>query len=347
VFNFNYRRQWQGLACVLVLNCLLLVRPGGADAGCGCNKPPPLPAAVIPSVAFEGMTITLFNPAFAVGQSWSVTFTDTSTSVTVTSPVISRRNITDPSGNTRTPQLVLSVPEVLVGPVSIAASNGTSSMNIPASDFVVLGRPIAVAETNQEINAASYSMAVGLDGTLWVGIAGLARVCDPIEIDAQFKGYPLQFGFGDVSIINLQGFFIDTLNSQSAGHVSFQAADDSGTDSTKLIYFRHDFEQYCKNHLIGGSLQVDPLDTNWHLVGSPHVDYSTLFFAIAGKLPNGSTPPPGLMAANLTLTVTTYTDAQGLSWEPETNEEGVSASVPTPTASPTPVPAPSPAPSGD
>ncbi len=39
--------------------------------------------------------------------------------------------------------------------------------------------------------------------------------------------------------------------------------------------------------------EVDPLDTNWHRDGTPHVDYSTLIFAIAGHLDNGATPAPG------------------------------------------------------
>jgi len=234
--------------------------------------------------------------------------------------------------------VVVPVPEVLVGPVAISASNGNASMTVPNSDFVVLAKPVAVAEANQQINTVSYSIVVGEDGTLWVGIGGLANVCDPIEIDAQFKNYPLRFGFGDVSIINLQGFFIDTLNQQSAGHVEFEQPDDSSNDSTKLIYFRHSFEQYCQDHLLGGPLQVDPLDPNWHLLnGTPHVDYSTLFFAISGKFPDGSTPLPGPTTANLNLTVKVFTDTQGLAWAPETSEETV-----IPDGSPTPTPTPSP-----
>ncbi len=332
------QRRWQILALLLLVCCVIAADPASTKAGCGCSKPPPLPGAVIPNVAFEGMPVTLFNPVFAVGQTWTVTFTGASGSMAVTVPVVGRRNITDATGKTVTPQLPVSVPEVL-GPTAISATDGSSSMNIPASDFMILGKPVAVAESNQEISSAAYSVGVGLDGTLWVGIGGLADVCEPIEIDAQFRGYPLQFGFGDVSIINLQGFFIDTLNTQSAGHVAFQPADDPTEDSTKLIYFRHSFEQYCHDHLPGGPLQVDPLDTNWHLSGSPHVDYSTLFFAISGVLANGSTPTPGALAANLDLQVTVYTDAQGLAWTPEQPEEDVtSGSTPVATSSPSPIP---------
>jgi hypothetical protein len=48
--------------------------PKLAIAGCGCDKPPPLPAAVIPRVAFPGMSVTFFDPSFVVGQQWDITF---------------------------------------------------------------------------------------------------------------------------------------------------------------------------------------------------------------------------------------------------------------------------------
>lgn len=37
----------------------LLGGPATTQAGCGCDKPPPAPAAVIPHVAFPGMPVTL------------------------------------------------------------------------------------------------------------------------------------------------------------------------------------------------------------------------------------------------------------------------------------------------
>ena len=35
--------------------------PPPVEAGCGCDKPPPEPAVVIPNVAFPGMTVQLFD----------------------------------------------------------------------------------------------------------------------------------------------------------------------------------------------------------------------------------------------------------------------------------------------
>src|SRR5258708_37560703 len=53
---------------------LFLSAPASLQAGCGCDKPPPLPAAVIPNVAFRGMTLSIFHDSFKPGQTWSVTF---------------------------------------------------------------------------------------------------------------------------------------------------------------------------------------------------------------------------------------------------------------------------------
>ena len=48
---------------------IYVVMPKLANAGCGCDKPPPMPAAVIPHVAFSDMLVTFFDPSF-VQEAW-------------------------------------------------------------------------------------------------------------------------------------------------------------------------------------------------------------------------------------------------------------------------------------
>src|SRR5260370_34137354 len=49
---------------VSLMVATFVARPKLANAGCGCDKPPPLPPAVIPSVAFLGILVTCFDPSF-------------------------------------------------------------------------------------------------------------------------------------------------------------------------------------------------------------------------------------------------------------------------------------------
>jgi len=90
-----------------------------------------------------------------------------------------------------------------------------------------------------------------------------------------------------VVIFNSQGYLLDDTEN---------GADHFSLTSNKLSYWRHSFDTYCTSHQFGGSQQVDPNDPNWHLDGTPHVDYATLIFAIAGYGPGGAALPAGEVA---------------------------------------------------
>jgi len=95
-----------------------------------------------------------------------------------------------------------------------------------------------------------------------------------------------------VVIFNPQEYLLDD-SVNGAGHFSLA--------SNKLSYWRHSFDTYCTNHQFGGSQQVDPDDPNWHLDGTPHVDYATLIFAIAGHDTNGAALQPGEVVFDIRL----------------------------------------------
>lgn len=303
--------------CVSLMVAIYAAIPKLAIAGCGCDKPPPLPAAVIPRVAFPGMSVTFFDPSFVVGQQWDITFNSGPESATVSAQVEMRRDITNKTGTKQTPQLRVTVPSLPPGLGSIHLSSGTSSITIPADSFVVIGQPVEVSQENAEIQMDKYTTAVGLDGTLYLAVGELNQVCDAMSFQAKLDGYPLRFSDGDVLIFNSQGYFIDALTSVTHSHFSINPGDAS--TSNTLSYDRHSFAKYCADHEPGGPKEVDPIHPNWHLDGTPHVDYSTVIFAINGHFDNGSAQRPGAVSVHLDLRTSLGNGTQG--WESEQPEE--------------------------
>ena len=306
-----------GGASILLLLLATSARPNLAYAGCGCSKPPPKPAAVIPSVAAPGMPVTFYDRRFYKNQKWNVLFTSGTTSILTSARVVKKRDITDSTGKTSNPQLVVTVPNLPPGPTSITISHGRRvEMLIPADSFVTMGSLIGVSQKNSELELSQYSTSVGDDGTLYVGVGGLNTVCDAMKFQSVLDGYPLRFGDGDVLIFNGQGYFIDALDPASHNHFFINPGGTSTSD--QLVYERHSFQQYCIDHAPGGSKQVDPKDPNWHLDGTPHVDYSIVIFAINGHFDSGATQAPGPISSQMNME-TELGDGIG-DWEPEPNQ---------------------------
>jgi hypothetical protein len=302
-------------AAVLLLLAMLAAPAHLALAGCGCDKPPPKPAAVIPSVAAPGMPVTFYDRKFAKNQKWEVSFTSGTTSVSTTAVVVKKRDITVSSGKKMAPQLIVTVPKLPPGPTSIRISRGKHvQLMIPANSFVVMGGLIGVSQQNNELELTNYASAVAEDGTLYLGVGGLNTVCDPMKFKSAM-GDPLRFGDGDVLIFNGQGYFIDALNPSSHNHFFINPG--NSTTSDQLTYERHSFQQYCIDHAPGGAKQIDPKDPNWHLDGTPHVDYSIVIFAINAHLDSGATLAPGPMSSQMKME-TELGDGTG-DWEPEPN----------------------------
>jgi hypothetical protein len=309
---------------MLFVAVLLIGPPITAYAGCGCDKPAPAPAMVIPQAAFPGMPVTLFHESFKVGQTWKVTFQSNTTSETVAEMVVSKRTLTDPTGATYVPQLVVAVPKIDMGPTRIIAVRKGVSFTVGETSFTVIGKPVAVAEQSGSSSAKKYTTGVGADGTVYISVAGLNNVCQAMEFRAILNNYPLRFGMGDVAITNHQGFFIDALDTYSADHFSILPS--VGPTSNVLNYFRHSFTQYCAEHQPGGIKEVDSQDPNWHRDGTAHTDYATLIFAIAGHFDNGSTPSPGRASFELQLQASIETSNKSLALE--SSEEGGLGRVP-------------------
>jgi hypothetical protein len=288
------------------------------QAGCGCDKPAPAPAMLIPNAAYPGMKVTLFDSQLQDGQTWNVTFQNGAHSVSTTATVVTKRALTDPTGQAVQPQLVVSVPSGFpMGPTGIVAAKDSSTFSISDHAFTVIGSPITIAEHAGNYTYNNYTTGVGADGTLYLTVGGLQNVCKPIMFNTTLKNYPLRFGSGDIVILNHQGFFVDALNEQSADHFSVKDAKNKKSDT--LVYFRHTFTKYCENHLSGGLKEVDVQDQDWHLDGTPHTDYSAIIFAIAGSFDDGSQPQPGSVTFNVQMTAKVGNGNAG--WAREQEEE--------------------------
>lgn len=289
------------LRITMLLVGVLMIGPPitPVHAGCGCDKPAPAPATVIPQAAFPGMAVTLFHKSFQAGQDWKVTFQNGLTRTWVTAKVVSKRALTDPTGATYLPQLIVTVPKINMGPTRITATRDTGSFTVSETQFTVIGKPVAVGEQTGSLLVKRYTTGVGADGTVYLSVAGFNTVCQAMRFRATLNTYPLRFGMGDAAITNYQGFFIDALDTYSADH--FSILPPAGQTSNILDYFRHSFTQYCAEHQPGGIKEVDSQDQNWHRDGTAHTDYTTLIFAIAGHFDNGTTPRPGSASFDLEL----------------------------------------------
>lgn len=277
--------------CFAVLLAALLNPPLPAYAGCGCDKPPPAPAVIVPHAAFPGMPVTLFDKRFRADQTWNVTFRNGATTVTIPRRIVLKRTLTDATGKTSAPQLIVAVPRLNMGPTGITVAREKTSFTVPPSEFTVIGMPVAVGEQTGTFLVKRYTTGIGADGTVYVSVGGLNNVCQAMDFRASLDNYPLRFGAGDIAISNYQGFAIESLDAKSTDHSHFHSGLSGGSD--ELNYFRHSFLPHCEQHWPGGKKEVEAADANWHRDGTPHTDYSTLIFAIAGHFKDGRKPQPG------------------------------------------------------
>lgn len=292
---------------VLLVGALLFSLPTLAVAGCGCDKPPPVPASVRPNVTYGGMPVTLFHASLQTGVTYNVTFTTMGgQSTTVSAQPVNRRDL---ANGVSKKQLVVPVPSTLaLGPASITVkqSGQTSALlAIPDTSFTVAPQPIAVSSQVGTVSYSNYKAAVGRNGTVYMSV-DVTNMVNPRTFRAQAKGYPLGFTTDDAMFYNTQGFLMQLLNAPIPGLASITSS--TSADSDLLNYSRHEFNTYFLQHAENLPHVTDPADGNWHLDGTRHVDHNHLILAIAGTV-NGTAPAPGATPAfTLSLKLATLFD---------------------------------------
>lgn len=258
-----------------------------ADAGCGCNKPPPTAALVRPAFASPGDTVTLFPPDNRSGE-YDVEFKNGSKEVKLRDvKAVYKRDLAD--GRYKW-QVVVAAPQLSRGPTSIEVEGPGKDFTVSKSTFTMMQRPLALQEGDGETLAKCYSAAVTADHTVLIPL-DISAIDDHMIFNGLGEQYPLLFGAADVTIYNAQGFLMQLLTPQNAG---IYAIDDPGNpDSMALTYDRHEFITYREQHAHENGFGLDPKDPAWHVDGTYHVDHDHLVIAIKGNVENQGPPPAG------------------------------------------------------
>jgi len=265
----------------------LCLQPAQADAGCGCQKPPPPIAAIRPAFASPGDEVTLFAPGIVQGSVYKVTFRSTA-EASVWARAKFRRDFAD---GIQKPQIVVEVPDLPPGPTSVTVSYGTSVvLRVEEYDFTTLQQPITLTEANLTTMVTCYRAAVGADSTVYIPV-DVSAIANRMIFTGMADGYRLMFGGEDIVIYNTQGVLMQLLGPEQAQ--IFGIYDEGGERSFALIYDRHEFVTYRGEHSHVDGYGLDPSDPEWHTDGTRHVDHDHLVLAIRGLLQGEDLPPPG------------------------------------------------------
>lgn len=282
MFNRSSLRLFSVAA--LALSLLSAGYPQPVEAGCGCQKKPPAPAAIFPHATYSGRPVTLVQADLQSGQLYTVTFTSGVTGETATAEgqAVTKRDISD--GQYK-PILTVSLPELPLGPTSVSVSmagQGGALLALPDDALTVVSQPVFMPAWEQTFTQKDMVAAVGRDGTVYLSL-DLSLVDLPMTFQVQTKKYPLRFSAKDVVFYNAEGYLMQVLDEGIPGLFVV----DTGVkkeDSHVLQYARHEFSTYFLQHAERKFHALDATDANWHLDGTRHIDHNHLIVAIAGYL---------------------------------------------------------------
>ena len=268
-----------------------------SDAGCGCQKPPPVASVIRPNFATPGTEVTFTHPGLVVGRSYAVTFTRGSQSATIDAVAESRRDRADAQIK---PQLVVAAPSLGAGPASVSVRElaaTTALFSVPDADFTLLTEALAIPAARGAWSFAGTQAAVSRGGVVYLAL-DLTGLEEPLIFEAQAVGYPLRFAAEDVLFYNSQGYLMQLL--VSGGKASpvpgmfVKSAISTAQESDVLHYSRHEFSTYFLQHAERQAHTVTA--DGWHADGTPHIDHNQLIIAIHGRTDLGApvagvTPP--------------------------------------------------------
>ena len=295
------------LAVVLsILVATVALSSAPADAGCGCNKPPPTAAAVRPAFASPGDTVTVFPSENRSGK-YEITFDNGASSVTIKDLyAVWKRDLAD--GQYKW-QVVVKAPALWPGPTAITVKPPSGSRyTMPRSTFTLMQPAVVLKEGDGETLVSCYRAAVSSDGTVLLPV-DISAIDDRMIFNGLAERYPLLFNASDIAIYNTQGFLMQLLTAQNA--TIYAITDPGNPNSFELTYDRHEFVTYREQHAHTGGYGLDPTDKTWHTDGTYHVDHDHLVVAIKGQVQNQGAPAPGVTPAFDLSVVTSLADTVG------------------------------------
>ena len=275
----------------IVALCMALAVPFAtqvAQAGCGCEKPPPARAVVRPFVAHSFQTVTVFDEGLSPGEVYRADFRAVDGTVDWSQGRARlARDLAD--GAPRIGVEVL-VPPLPLGPAAITVYHGDDALlAVDDATFTIGPAPIDLQEVDETIVRDGYQAAVGRDGTLYVSV-NVKAVSHATTFVGSGQGYPVDFSAADVSMYNDQGYLMQLLDPTDEGLFTIYGG--SGLDSNALQYWRHEFETYKRDHRRTADRGLGN-ERHWHNDGTPHVNHDHIVVAIRGQLADGTMPVPG------------------------------------------------------
>ncbi len=270
----------------------LLGASAPAQAGCGCDHPPPAWAPVMPPFASPGKTIRIHPDSYELeqGVSWEVHFGSGWV------PAV------DAGG-----MLEVAVPVgTQPGPVSLRVRGGDVDVSLDEAHFTALARAPIIPAGTGTFTVPEFQASVTADGTLLVPF-NLGEVLDPSQFAFQFGRLRLAFGQDEVVFYNEDGvdltlFTLDVADPNQrewGSYYGWQVEQDTGIEGTVyenkilrsfwlrwrsdlLTYWRHEFHRYAAAHEPSGSHEVDGAGFHKQL-GTRHIDHDHLVLAISGR----------------------------------------------------------------
>jgi hypothetical protein len=284
------------------LVALSLFSANHAEAGCGCNKPPPLLSTVRPAFASAGDVVTIISPKLKIGTTYNVLFGSIAGGRVQSAVAVSKRDLAD---GVSKPMLEVTTPSMQIGPKRIRVMKpGTADdvlINVPKTEFTVMQAPLVLQEADSETVATCYQAAVTRKNEVLIPV-DIGAIAQHMVFSGLGDDYPLIFDADDIAIYNTQGFLMQLLGPEQAG--IFAITDPGQPGSMELTYDRHEFVTYRENHAHVGGLGLDPTDHRWHTDGSYHVDHDRLVVAIKGVIDGYGPPAPG-RSQSFTLRIAT------------------------------------------
>lgn len=267
--------------------------PGLAEAGCGCDKPPPPRADIRPFVAFADQTVTLFDDAYREGRDYLVFFDPVAggPGEWARGRAKKRRDIAD--GQIRD-QLRTTLPDLPLGPCRVSVwRNGQLVKQLGPDALTVTAPPVPLSHLTSTKRRSGYRGGVGTDGTLYIAV-DVERVSDATHFWGQGFGLPLDFQAANIAMYNDQGYLMQLLDPTVPGLYELAPAPGPGDDASAVLgYWRHEFRTYKQRHRQEEAFEMDEEADEWHATGTRHVNHDTIIVAVHGTLTTGGTLVPG------------------------------------------------------
>jgi len=287
---------------VVSIMCLVfLIKVFHAHGGCGCEKPAPPPAAIIPDATYPGTYVRIYDDNFIPGNSYDVLFNQTETEGVAE---------VDREGRKR---IKVMIPETDdVGPTAVKVLNNSGIIKEISSDqFTLATKPITLYEQNGNYQYINYKAAVDSTGTLILSF-DLTGITEPLNFIGKLLNKRLMIGGSEDAVFyNIQGYLMTDMGSYELPyHIpslnKITKTSDRGSDM--ILYWRHEFETYAAAHEPGQPHQPDPLDPDYHLDGTPCIDHDHIILKVAARYLNNKVPSPGSID-RIQLAIGVYSDA--------------------------------------